>query len=664
MLAFTLAACAGATSTLGPEPLVAWRHDRLVFEEPSDWRLRGPVGTVCVTGDDRVGKSTLLGLWARNLTNEEFEFPVGHSRSSHTKGLWSAILPDQATGLDFHLNLCDSQGLKQVAELPQWRLFASNVLVPQVLVYMLINVVQTDQLRDLARMAHQFQKLGRSKLLRFGGLSPHLVVLVREESDLDGEGQDGRNLTSHLEQVLQSPGYAEDKALIRQVFQTREAWSLEELPLEARRALREGNFADSAQRWRASGEAALKQVLSALQRKALVLPQGPELWEWYRSVLETVNSEEELSLERLIGHSERLDLVRQRRRLMQDWYGRGLVILAGLAVLSAFSSSISLCVDIAAWLAWVLLSVCFLGASPLLRTPLSGLAQKLCEQFSEGSEVWMKMVCLEVSSQGAAVIIASLLGALSYPLITAQLRCLMGHLPLPAQLSRSFVMLLLLLAALCLSLLQEAAGGTSARSAPQILAACVLATAAISATVDIAQQTLHSHRCAAASAIGRGLHFYIAERDQSVAALEASAEWKQHYRRHARDDAIWRYRLASSWQTWSRLLEACGLLTWSWLIYPQWDVILAVGAIANLADLSFSLLRWLKRCMPGDDVQSWLDSLEDTDSEDAPAEEACKEPQILPETADEARLRMEIEEMRREAWQGSAPRKAKFRPWS
>ncbi|CAE7248354.1 unnamed protein product, partial [Symbiodinium pilosum] len=79
-----------------------------------------------------VGKSTLLTAWAQNLTGrEDFVFPAGQTRESLTKGLWSALLPAEATGLEFHLNLCDSQGLKQVAELEQWRLFAANVLIPQ-----------------------------------------------------------------------------------------------------------------------------------------------------------------------------------------------------------------------------------------------------------------------------------------------------------------------------------------------------------------------------------------------------------------------------------------------------------------------------------------------------------------------------------------------------
>ncbi|CAE8655965.1 unnamed protein product, partial [Polarella glacialis] len=181
-----------SSQILGPAQVVSWSSGgELVAQVPPRWlRLLGPVGTVCITGDDRIGKSTLLTLWGRNLTSsQDFEFSAARGRDSHTKGLWSALLPSEATGLDFHLNLCDSQGLKQIASLEQSRLFAANVLVPSVLVYMLYNVVQADQLRDLAVMAHEFSKniadeLGENG--RFGRLlSPHLIVVVREESDLD-----------------------------------------------------------------------------------------------------------------------------------------------------------------------------------------------------------------------------------------------------------------------------------------------------------------------------------------------------------------------------------------------------------------------------------------------------------------------------------------------
>lgn len=651
-LVHVLADVAGAAPRpprpLGPQPLVFWRSQELHLEVPSDWTFNGPIGTVCIAGDDRVGKSTLLSLWAKNLSTEDFEFPAGHTRTSHTKGLWSALLHSEDTKLDFHLNLCDSQGLKQVPELQQWRLFAANVLVPQVLVYMLINVVQTDQLRDLARMAHQFQKLGNNsqQLQRFGRLSPHLIVLVREDSDLDG------NISDHLEQVLDSPGFEEDKDLIRQVFRTREAMSLDALSKEAQRDLRKGNFAAaSARSWRISGEAALKSVLLAIQRRALLLPNGLELWEWYRSVLLTVNSEEDTSLERLIGHGERLDRMRQRRRWLQDSFGHVLTALTGMAILSAFSSSLGVCLDRAVWLAWVLLCVCYLGASPLLKMPMRGLAQRFCDKlYLKGSEDMVNAFCLEASSQTAAVLIASLLGALSYPLFTSQLRVLMSRLPLPSQLHRSFVTLVLVLMAVFLSVLQEVLMEVSTNQPLFLVALAVLCLATLIASLRLLQQMLHNCSCSAASAVGRGLHFWIAQRDAAVAALEASADWKLHYRRHSQSDTLWRYRKLPLWKSWSKVLQACGLLTWTWLIYPQWDTVLILGASLNLLDLCFTLAGWIHRRMQpdGDPVLQWLDGLQDTDSEEEEPASSQEMPPILPETPEEESLRLQIEEMRRE----------------
>eukprot|EP00438_Fugacium_kawagutii_P003881 Skav215230 [mRNA] locus=scaffold341:290688:292956:- [translate_table: standard] len=54
---------------LGPKRLIFWRSNELHFEVPSDWAFNGPVGTVCVAGDDRAGNSE-KGLWnsARHIS--------------------------------------------------------------------------------------------------------------------------------------------------------------------------------------------------------------------------------------------------------------------------------------------------------------------------------------------------------------------------------------------------------------------------------------------------------------------------------------------------------------------------------------------------------------------------------------------------------------------
>jgi len=654
---------------LGPKQLVFWRSEELSLEVPHDWVFNGPIGTVCVAGDDRVGKSTLLSLWAKNLSTEGFEipeFPAGHTLQSHTKGLWSALLRAEAADLPFHLNLCDSQGLKTTSsssQLQQWRLHAANVLVPQVLVYMFKDVLNLDQLRDLARFAHLFQKLGNNsqrseQLQRFGRLSPHLIVLVRDDSNLMND-LNGGNISSHLDQVLDSPGFEEDKNLIRQVFRTHEALSLHKLSDEGQSAVREGNFAAaSAQRWRHSGEAALQRVILAIQRRGLLLPHGPELWEWYRSVLLTVNSEEDASLDRLIGHGEKLDRMRHRRRLLQDSFGHVLTLLAGLAIVSAFSS-VGVCLDRAAWLAWILLSVCYLGASPLLKMPMRGLAQRFCDHlYLKGSEDIVNAICLEASSQTAAVLVASLLGALSYPLFTAQLRVLLSRLPLPSQLHRSFVTLVLVLVALLMSVLEEVLSEVATSQPLFLTALAVLLLATVIASLRLLQQMLHNCSCATASSVGRGLHFWIAQRDAAVAALEASADWKLHFRRHSQSDTLWRYRKLPLWKSWSRVLQACGLLTWAWLIYPQWDIVFILGASLNLVDLCFALAGWIHgRMQPdGDPVLEWFDDLEDTDSEEEAAA-SSQEPPILPETPEEEIQRMQIEEMRQEdSWKAARRR--------
>lgn len=668
LLALVVQGAEPAVRAFGPAPAVAWRNSELSAELPDSFtRLLGAVGSVCVTGDDRVGKSTLLTAWAQNLTaRDDFVFPAGQTRESLTKGLWSAILPAEATGLEFHLNLCDSQGLKQVSELEQWRLFAANVLIPQILVYMTINVVQNDQLRDLARMAHQFQLLANSSdaaFARFGRvLSPHLIVVVREESDLDGEpNEDGRNLTTHLEKALSSTGFSEDKALIRRIFTSREAWSLEELPLEARRALRTGGARHVAgQRWRRSGEVVLQRTISALRRRQQTMPQsGLALGEWYRSVVATVNSRDEGALERLIGHTERLDVARQRQLLLQDGFGRILALLAGLALLSAFAASLGHWLDRLAWVAWICLAVCFLGASPLLRTPLGGVAQRYCDQvLTKALDSWMRQVCLEASAQTMAGAVASVLGALSYPLLTRQLQWLLALLPLPAQLHRSFVLMLLVLLAACLVVLQEAVSELAFGDQGSLLfasGAASLMLAVLFHGTKLMQQVLQNRSFTAAGDRGRALHFYIAERDATVAELEETVEWKLHYRIHSSIDCFWRFRREGTWQRSMQLAQAGGLLIWAWLTFPCWDALFAAGSAGNALHLSHLLARWLRRRWQStgeDEVGKWLASLEEEEESDevseAPEEASPSEPPIIPETFEEVQLRMEIEQMRQE----------------
>ncbi|CAE8731290.1 unnamed protein product, partial [Polarella glacialis] len=263
--------------------------------------------------------------------------------------------------------------------------------------------------------------------------------------------------------ALSGSAYAEDKALIKRVFHSREAWGLQELPREARRAMRDPEARptfgseDGGSAWRLSGEAILQRVLQVLDKRKLDFPRGgPELAEWYRSVVETVNSRDDDSLGRLLGHGEVLERGRRRQLMLQEWLGPAGAILGGLALLVACGGFLGRWLDRAAWAAWILLWICYFGTSPLLKTPLSGMLNQYCGRHSAAAGASMvRAVCLEVSSQTAAVILASGLGALSYPLLTAQFRWVLERLPLPPALRRSGATVALAMGAALAGLLQE-----------------------------------------------------------------------------------------------------------------------------------------------------------------------------------------------------------------
>jgi len=373
-----------------PVQVAAWDLDELAARIPRQWRqLQGPIGTVCVAGDDRIGKSTLLTVWGRLLSrSEEFSFSVGQNRTSHTQGLWSAMIPAELSGLHHHINLCDSQGLKQVSEAEQWRLFSANVLIPSVVVYMLIDVVQNDQLRDLARMAQQFKQLSASEFARFGRtISPHLVVLVRDESDFesDGDGPDG-DVTSYFEEALSGPVFSADKALIREIFKTREAWLIEELTVDTRRALRDGQPGPPVP----SFERALRRVLASLDVRRKDFPQGGmQLAEWYGAVLHAVNSRDEGWMGRLIDHSEHLAGVRWWRNKFNAWGAAVLPPFSGICLLLGCLRCLGQRLDLAVSCAWLgLVRHSWLCWPPAIR-PISVLALLLAARCT-----WLSMSML------------------------------------------------------------------------------------------------------------------------------------------------------------------------------------------------------------------------------------------------------------------------------
>lgn len=654
------------SSILGPAQVVAWHGDELkLLETPSLTHLRGPIGTVCITGDDRVGKSTLLTLWGRDAArSESFAFTAGHNRSSHTQGLWAAILPTEATGLKYHLSLCDSQGLKQVGELSQWRLFSANVLIPSVLVYMVINVVQNDQLRDLARMAHQFLQLSSEELNRFGGsLSPHLVVVVRDESDFDGEG--ANDLGAHLEAALSGSAYAKDKELIKKVFKTREAWSLRELPRSARQQFRHAGASqpvnlggDEARQWRASGLAVFQRVQQALAQRIHTLPQsGTDLVEWYRNVLETVNSHEDRSMGRLIGHSERLAATRQRRYVLEEWWSPLFAAFLATAFFG-LSDVVGRWLDRVACFAWMAMCVFYVGASPLLITPLHGVIPRLCEEVVGATGGFLaRRACQEASAQTVAILLAAALGLLTYPVLTARLRWLLELLPIPYRWQRigtacvlaTFMNVAWALSSIDLNELVEADEFCSLFSRAFLI--IVIVISGTESLVIVQRNRSEVDR----SHMGRELHNYVAARVAEVAQLEDSDAWRAHFRLHGQQNSLWRHRLKSCWHSAALFLQACGLLAWAQLLSPHCDLVLAAGTLTTSLQLLWRCLDMARDlCCPDrlSSCTSWCEGLEDASGDefevegDTAQDGELESPPIIEESEEEVALRLEIERMR------------------
>lgn len=684
----------GSEALLGPHQVLRWGAGGLLEASPPEtWqRLRGPIGTVCVTGDDRIGKSTLLTLWVRAIagaSGRRFAFRAGHTLRSQTQGLWSSLVPSYVSKRRLHLNLCDSQGLKQVSEVEQWRLFSANVLTPNVLVYMLLNVFQNDQVRDLAVMARQFQQLSAESFDRFGHtLSPHLIVVVRDESDLGG----ARSLSGHLEEVLHSRGFAEDKALIRRVFRTREAWPLLELPTEARSlvrarydldgrgfaappALDDDAWPPGSQPWRQSGLAVLGRALAALDSQFADLPHGgPELAEWYRSIAKTVNEQEGASLGRLIGHSELLMRSNWRRSFLQVWGGRALGALLASFVIFALGNCLSRWIDRTAWCVWLVLCVLYMGTSQLITASLGSALSGYCDALSSGGllpklvgvDYLLQGACREASPHTAAVLLAVVFGVLSYPIVTSQLRAMARWArQLPRALRYPTAMASGLLFAHLVTIHD---GGLDGWESPwsdasflraSAAAGVALTCVAVGSAARLAFVLQHNRRCMLAGSFGRQLHLYIAARVDDVRELERSAAWREHYSQHGKADALWRYRRLPTWHYVALCGQSSALLGWAWLIRPHCDVLLCAGAALNVFGAiswgALSLARSLRRrCLrAGGPVELWLEDLDAASSEDGEQSEdqeaspgESPEPLGPEETQEEACRRISLEAMR------------------
>lgn len=500
-------------------------------------------------------------------------------------------------------------------------------------------------------MAHQFMQLSSDELGRFRStLSPHLIVVVREENEPEGDANDtdDYNLNAHLEEELSGEGYEVDKELVRQVFQTREAWSL------ARRVKRDP---ESVQLWRSSAEVVLQRLLAVLGTRHLLFPQGgPELVEWYQSVLQTVNSQERNSIGRLVGLSEHIVSAHWRRSILEKWRSRIHLALAVVAMFIGFGGFLGRSLDLVAWCVWVALCVCYVGTSPFVTTPLSGFVPQLCEQMVNGTSVlFAKTVCSEVSSQTAALVLALVLGLLSYPLLTAQFRYLLEFLPLPKGLRRSGATLLLSAAFAALGILGEIdmSEGVDADTWLSLGARAVLMLTMAISGMEFVMVTRSNRVRLNASTRGRMLHFYVAARVQEVRELEASQDWANHFRSTPAHNALWRYRSTSAWLHVPIFLQAGGLLVWAHIIRPHFDAALSVGVVINL-------LYWLWRMGKSflqthlrqfrDPVDLWWNSLEHAGDDagfdgSTEAEKEIKE--VPPESQEEQSTRHSIEQMRR-----------------
>lgn len=671
---------------IGPLQTVTWTGDSLRVSDGllSSWhRFYDPVGTICITGDDRIGKSTLLTLWGRHLLQrEDFSFTVGHNENSTTQGLWSALLPRRLTGLPQNIDLCDSQGLKQVSADGQSQLFAANVFVPQVLIYMTINVVQNDQIRDMAHLANQFRRLSDEERSRFGKVvSPHLIVVVRNINRLWKK----QNLTQHLEDRLHGPDYEEDKRLIREVFRTRESWVLEEMNHDDINSLSVRDDEQSGPvppgslpqgKWRNSGQTILLQALEAFKAHEGQLPTGgAQLHQWYSEAVHaaTAGRAQIKAVSRFVGHGEQLQHERRRRKTLEASRGMmwRLLLLVG-ALLAWGIVGFEWWLNRIACFAWVGLVVCHVGASPLITAPIHGLVLPLCEQHC--TPVW-QFLCRELSPYTASMVIAALFGLGTYPLLTMQLRWLLNMMPV-GLLQQCSVLGIAVVVGVHDILQEHVQSYLEQTSLVSFCAFLCLWTSLGVAGFSLGLAKRHNQACARARQRGLELHFWISERIEEVSRLGKSAEWKTHYSKNNQTDAIWRYRhRPTRFHTCVTVQAAC-LLAWSWLIHPNCDAVFIFGASLNLAYVLWRVLRYVFSVLSkgvSDPVQDWLDQVNADNGPDNSAEveedaghmdhemvcdaaatrsSELDKPQgrydILPETAQEISTRQAIESMRRE----------------
>lgn len=331
---------------------------------------------------------------------------------------------------------------------------------------------------------------------------------------------------------------------------------------------------------------------------------------------------------RLVNHRERLAVGWQRRWLLSQWRGpayASLVALLSLLALDVFG----LWLDRVVWCFWIAVCVCYTGTSPLVTTPLQGFVPKYCDGIESGvglgGGAFLRTLCREASAYTASILLAVALGIFTYPLITAQFRYLLSLLPLPRPLRRVGPALVLAVAVAQavnngVDILEEVDldGTIETGSEATFLAIVVLAANAAISGIEMAVRVRYNRVCLHASDRGRALHFYVAQRVEEVQVLEKTSEWAEHYRLHSPRDTFWRYRCKPVWLQSAICFQACGLLIWAAMIYPHCDVVLAVGAGANLLHVAWWLGASLAYCCRGraaGAVRQWYEGLEDATSD-------------------------------------------------
>jgi hypothetical protein len=395
-----------------------------------------------------------------------------------------------------------------------------------------------------------------------------------------------------------------------------------------------------------------------MEKRSIGLPNGGlELIQWQHTVFEVVNSKVNL-VGRLSAFSDVLGTMTQRRAFLGAWRIYVQLMFAIVALLLAFGGFLGRWLDRVAWGVWLLLCICYIGSSPFVTMSLHSFVPALCVQSSTNT-VMMTYVCQELSAPTAAVLLAAVLGIVTYPLLTTLLSWLLEKMPLPrifGNLNKQLASLLLSVAFAGLGLLENIAVAKSADTPISLGVRIILVVVAVTSGAEFGVATRKNKKLNAAALVGRSLPHTAAERFPHVQTLLHSADWVNFFRKHRERESLWRYRPEVTWLHGSVCLQAGALLVWGHIIRPYFDPVLTVGAVLNMLYLlwhggaSFVACLCGRRRMEKDPVDAWLESLPDADEDELKwkQEADCKlvESEVVDESEDEIRERQRIEAMR------------------